>query len=132
MIADDSPEMRWLVRTAVGDQFGEIIEAENGRELFWWLLRADFRGVPTNTNVIVTDLCMPEYDGLSVIDAWHELVPNGRAILITAFPSDAVRRRAAELGAIMLSKPVSTATLREVISELKRRQEAGHGNHGRP
>jgi len=120
--------MRSLVREAVGDQFGEVVEAANGRELFWTLLRSEISGAPANASVIVTDLCMPEYDGLSVIDAWRELHPSAPAILITAFPSEAVRRRAAELGAVMLAKPFSTATLRGVVRDVTARSSGGHGD----
>jgi|MudIll2142460700_1097286.scaffolds.fasta_scaffold249436_2 CheY-like chemotaxis protein len=120
VIADDSAEMRWLVRSAIGNEFGEVVEAADGRELFWTLLRSEVTA-KADDDVIVTDLVMPTYDGLDVLGAWRELYPDAPAILITAFPSDAVRRRARELGAVVLSKPFSTTALREVI------REAGHG-----
>jgi CheY-like chemotaxis protein len=129
VIADDSAEMRSLVREAVGDQFGEVIEAANGRELFWTLLRSEFTAhAPANTSVIVTDQYMPEYDGLSVIGAFRELQPHAPAILITAFPSEAMQRRAAEVGAVMLAKPFSTAALRGLVRDVTGRRTGGHGD----
>ena len=113
VIADDSPEMRWLVRSAVGAEFAEVVEAADGRELFWELLRSS--RTHGENQVIVTDLCMPTYDGLEVLDAWLDLNPRVPTILITAFPSEAVRERAAQLGAVLLAKPFSTATLRAAV-----------------
>jgi len=118
VIADDSPDMRWLVRTAVGDAFGEVVEASDGRELMWALLRNEFATDESEHPVVITDLSMPGYDGLDVIEAWHELAPRGLTILITAYPSEAVRARARAAGAVMLAKPFRTSALRDAIREL--------------
>lgn len=118
LIADDSSEMRWLVRSAVGAEFAEVVEAADGRELFWELLRCS--RTDGENQVIVTDLCMPTYDGLEVLDAWLDLNPHVPTILITAYPSEAVRERAAQLGAVLLAKPFSTAMLRAAVCEVSR------------
>lgn len=119
VIADDSPEMRWLVRAAAGEQFSEIVEAANGRDLLWTLLRGEIKArcLPER-QVVVTDMCMPGYDGLDVLEAWREQHPTHPAILITAFPDDTVRERAEKLGIVMLAKPFSTATLRRVLRDV--------------
>ena len=117
IIADDSPEMRSLVRAAIGDEFGEVVEATDGRELLWTLLRTTYAG---NAEVlVVTDLCMPTYTGLDVLDAWADLERRVPMILITAFPSDAVRARAKELGVLVLGKPFSMATLRDAVQQVR-------------
>lgn len=117
VIADDSPEMRRLVRGAIGHRFDEIVEVGDGRALLWTLLRASFQapGGDAPPDVLVSDVCMPGYGGLDVIDAWRELHPAGRALVITAFPDEATRRRAAELGAAMLEKPFSISALRRLV-----------------
>lgn len=121
VIADDSNAMRSLIREALAGDFHEVIEAEDGRDLLWTLLRENFSAPPGAAPprpVVVTDLCMPGYNGLEVIEAWRELQPNNPTILITAFPSDAVRERAARLGAVMLEKPFSTQALRTLVREI--------------
>jgi CheY-like chemotaxis protein len=120
VIADDSAEMRWLVRSAIGDDFHEVVEAADGRELFWTLLRTSFvaRDPEHDNLVVITDLCMPGYDGLEVLDAWRDLEHPVPTLLITAFPSDAVRARAKEIGVAVLAKPFSTAALRLALREL--------------
>ncbi len=118
VIADDSAEMRWFVRSAIGHAFSEVVEVADGRELFMALLRSSFSAKGGERDqLIVSDLYMPAYDGLDVLDACQELDAGTKTVLITAFPSEAVRRRASELGAVMLAKPFSAADLRQVVRE---------------
>jgi DNA-binding response OmpR family regulator len=114
VIADDSPEMRWFVRSTVGHDFSEVFEAGDGRELFWELLRSEI--TKPRDEILVTDVWMPSYNGLDVLDAWRELKPRAPTIVITAFPSDEVRRRADQLGAMVLSKPFTGEALRRAVS----------------
>jgi CheY-like chemotaxis protein len=121
-IADDSSEMRWLIRSVVEsdfDEIEEIVEVADGRQLLWELLRSSFtsRSADRTHAVVVADLAMPAYSGLDIIDVWRDLNPTTPTILITAFPSEAVRERASRLGAVVLAKPFSTSALRHVIRE---------------
>lgn len=121
VIADDSPEMRWFVRSAIGGEFRQVIEAANGRELFWTLLRSRITDRDLDQHdLVVTDLCMPAYDGLDVLDAWRDREHHIPTILITAFPDDTVRERARELGVVVLAKPFSRAALRQAVDEAVR------------
>ena len=116
LIADDSPAMRTLVREAIGHRFSEVLEASDGRDLLWTLMRSE---VSSHEHpLVISDLCMPGYDGLDVLEAWRELYPTHPTILITAFPSDAVRERAARLDVVLLAKPFSTSALRRAIEEV--------------
>lgn len=118
VIADDSSEMRWFVRSAIGAEFREVIEAANGRELLWTLLRSRFTAMDLDhRDLVVTDLCMPGYDGLEVLDAWRDREHRVPMILITAFPSEEVRQRAKDLKVIVLAKPFSRADLRQALDE---------------
>ena len=122
VIADDSADMRSLVRFAVGADFTDIIEAADGRELFWTLLRSSFYDDHASGDhlVVITDLCMPAYDGLDVLDACEDLHPRLRVamILMTAYPNEAVRARASALGVTLLPKPFSTSALRSALREV--------------
>jgi CheY-like chemotaxis protein len=117
VIADDSAEMRWLVRATVGGQFTSVVEAGDGRALMWTLLRTTLderRGL-----FVITDLAMPGYHGLEVLEAWRALERDAPTVVITAFPSQAVREHAARLGVMVLAKPFSTAALRATIEEAR-------------
>ena len=121
LIADDSADMRELVRTAIGDEFGEVIEAADGRELLWMLLRASIDDTSADL-VVVTDLMMPTYGGLQVLDAVQgsSRIPQIPTILITAFPSESIHAQARELGVRVLSKPFSTSELRAALKQVTR------------
>jgi CheY-like chemotaxis protein len=117
VIADDSAEMRQFVRNAVGPAFSDVVEVCDGRELFWALLRARFATDQQPDMVVITDIAMPAYNGLDVLDAWDDeaAIPT---IVMTAFPSDAVRARAAQLGVALLAKPFSLARLRRIVQDV--------------
>ena len=124
MIADDSADMRSLVRSTIGSDFTEILEATDGRELFWTLMRTSFGDKDGSDDdlVVITDLRMPGYDGLDVLDACEDLHPRLRVpmILMTAYPSEAVCARASALGVKVLPKPFSTSALRTALREVAR------------
>jgi len=121
VIADDDADMRALVRDVLRPEFPEAIEVVDGRQLFWHLMRASFGARMTRDLVIVTDLKMPTYSGLDVLDAWHDPSSATPMVVITAFPDDAVRRRASRLDATLLAKPFTRAQLRDAVREAVRR-----------
>lgn len=122
VIADDDPDMRALVREVLRSEFPEAIEVADGRQLFWHLMRSSFGVAGTNRDiVIVTDLKMPTYSGLEVLDAWHDPAAATPMVVITAFPDHAARKRASKLDAMLLAKPFSRAQLREAVREAVRR-----------
>ncbi len=126
VIADDDANMRALVRATLQRDFPEVIEVGDGRELFWRLLRASFarRGEELRQFVLITDVRMPGYDGLDILDAWQDGPSDVPTVVITSFPDDAVRARVEQLGAVLLPKPFTRATLRAVVDAAVKR------NHG--
>jgi len=114
VIADDSAEMRWLIRAVLGDAFLEIAEAADGRELIWQLMRSRRGRGPQGKPalVVVADVFMPTYDGLQVLAAWQDGVPVVPLVVITSFPDADTRARAEALGAEFLPKPFARAQLR--------------------
>lgn len=68
-------------------------------------------------DVVVADLRMPRVDGLQLLEWVRREQPETRFILVTGYGSEAVERRARELGAFdYLSKPVNPETLSAVIT----------------
>ena len=116
IIADDSAEMRWLVRSALEHQFPDIVEAGDGRQLMSLLLRSLF-GAERADFVLIVDVKMPVYSGLEVLAAWHSEDYRIPVVVITSFPDDLVHREVERLGAALLPKPFSRATLRGVVSD---------------
>ncbi|HEY4058256.1 MAG TPA: response regulator [Kofleriaceae bacterium] len=118
VIADDSAEMRWLVRSLVSDHFDHLVEVSDGRGLMWELLRSTFANAQPPA-LVISDLAMPAYNGLDVLEAWRDLHPKIPLIVITAFPEPEVYDRARHLGAYVLAKPFTTAAMRQAIAQVK-------------
>ena len=119
IIADDSADMRWLVRSTLQPEFSDVLEAADGRQLFSLLLRTSLAAGSSEPAalVLIVDVRMPVYDGLEVLDAWQDDEPHIPVIVITSFPDDAVRAEVERLGAILLPKPFTRATLRRVVND---------------
>lgn len=68
-------------------------------------------------DVVVADLRMPRVDGLELLEWIKREQPETRFILVTGYGSDAVEKRARELGAYgYLNKPVDPEMLSQVIT----------------
>jgi DNA-binding response OmpR family regulator len=126
IIADDNSDMRTLVRSTLRRDYPDVIEAADGRQLFWQLLRTSFvsSGKMPAQLVVIADVFMPTYNGLDVLDAWHDRGTHVPVIVITAFPDDRVRARVRKIGGILLPKPFSRTSLRDAVAEAARRSRA--------
>ena len=120
VIADDSPAMRWLVRHTLGEEFAEIVEANDGRELFWTLVRCS-RTRAADDVVVITDIRMPAYSGLDVLAACDELDYHPATIVMTSFPDADAYASTERAGAVLLPKPFVTSELRRLVERAQRR-----------
>ena len=120
LIADDNPAMRWLVRRTFRDQFDNIIEASDGRELFWQLVRCAHTRDASDV-VVITDIRMPTYTGLDVLAAYDELGYHPATVVISSFPDADAHASTERAGAQLLPKPFATADLRRVVEHVQHR-----------
>jgi CheY-like chemotaxis protein len=115
LLIDDDDPVRTTLRQML-EQFGHtVIEARNGKEGL-----ALFQ--PATVDVVITDVVMPEKDGLEVLRELRRMHPSVKIIAI----SGAERARAADylqmakfLGAAtVLAKPLSIDALMAAVNEL--------------
>lgn len=93
LVVDDSPVDRMLAAKLLKARPDvEVAEAENGRDALA-LMR---RHLPA---VVVTDILMPEMDGLELLDATLREFPHVPVILMTSKGSEEMATRALEAGA---------------------------------
>src|SRR5262245_15829558 len=93
LIVDDTPDERLIAGAIVERQLGwKIAEADHGRQALGLLEKG-------GVDVVVTDLQMPELDGLELVDAIRSRFPNVPVILMTAYGSEQIAIQALQRGA---------------------------------
>lgn len=94
VIADDHPIVRSGLTGLLASQpdFEVVGEAANGREAVTVVRR-------TSPDVVLTDLRMPELDGVGAIREMCALVPPPKILVLTTYDTDADILRAVEAGA---------------------------------
>jgi CheY-like chemotaxis protein len=118
LLAEDDDAMRALIADVLRHDGYEVLEVANGRDLFWCMERAE-RGQPID--VVVSDIRMPAYDGLDVVEAWAQIGSDVSVVLMSAFPDPEVRRRADLLGVVLLEKPFPFDRLQRYVRQLSTR-----------
>ncbi len=76
LIVDDEEQIRQLIRTTFEEAGYRVAEASNGKEAL-----AQYRIAPTD--LVVTDILMPDQDGLECISTLRRESPNVKIIAIT-------------------------------------------------
>jgi CheY-like chemotaxis protein len=115
LIAEDNPQVRSMLRMTLEREGHEVREAGDGREA---LRRCDEGPV----DIVVTDLIMPEMEGIATIRALRQAHPEVKIIAMSGGgyigPQsylDVARKCGA---AYAFTKPVDRATLLEAIRQL--------------
>jgi two-component system chemotaxis response regulator CheY len=113
LIVDDSRTMRTMVRDALESDGHRVVEASEGRDALAAVERLD-----TPPDLVITDINMPEMDGISLVRALREQ-PRYRftpILVLTTESGETMKQRGREAGATgWLVKPFKSEQLREVV-----------------
>ena len=109
--------MRLLVVEALRKNGYDVREAANGSQLLGQILAQEVRP-DIRVDLIVSDVRMPVWNGLQVLEAMHDDRWTIPVILMTAFGDEPTRAAAARLGAVLFDKPFAIADLLVVVAEL--------------
>jgi EAL domain-containing protein (putative c-di-GMP-specific phosphodiesterase class I) len=114
LIADDDALVRGaLVRSLTGTGY-EVTAAANGREATELLDESQFEA-------IVSDIAMPEIDGIQLLRAIRQRDPDVPVVLITGAPDVATAMQAVRLGALMyMTKPVDLDEMKGIVAKAVR------------
>ncbi len=115
MVVEDDPALREMLRDALEKRKYIVITACDGREAI-----AKFR--PSVVDLVITDLLMPEEDGLRVIMKIREIKPSTKLIAISgggkAGPGSYLLM-AKQLGAdLVIPKPFLPSELVQKVKEM--------------
>jgi len=91
LVIEDNPDLRDYLRLALETQQYEVLTARNGREALGYL-----DGQPVD--VVLTDLFMPEMDGIETIAALRKKCPGVRVVAMSGRPGVDYLAVARELG----------------------------------
>ncbi|HUN92800.1 MAG TPA: ATP-binding protein [Burkholderiaceae bacterium] len=117
VVVEDEPELRWLVESALRDEF-DVVGAGDGRAGLQALI-----GQPAE--ILLTDWMLPGLDGLELASRARGLAAPPRVVLITARMNEAERVAALRLGVDdFLAKPFSLAELGARLRNLAQRVRA--------
>ena len=115
LIVEDDKDLREMLKTSLSRRKITVFEAGNGKDAI-----THFK--PSITDLVVTDLIMPEEDGLKVIIKLRELKPSIRIIAISgggkAGPGSYLNLAKALGADAIYSKPFSINDLVLKIEEL--------------
>jgi PAS domain S-box-containing protein len=112
LVADDETSVRGFLREVLTEEGYEVVEAANGKE-------AIEQARASVVDLVITDLVMPEQEGLETIQALRKDLPGARIIAISGAFEGQFLRPAQLLGAnAVLSKPINPELLLATVAEV--------------
>ncbi len=110
LIADDEPNIRRVLAAVLEKDGYEVVVAENGKKAF------DIVNTNNGIDVLITDLVMPDINGVELLEAARQINPSISVILITAHGSIKSAVDAMRLGAFdYITKPFEMDELKVVV-----------------
>jgi DNA-binding NtrC family response regulator len=111
LVVDDSKESREVCQRVLRKEGYEVQGVDNGKKALDELKATRF-------DLIITDLKMPEVDGISLLKKAKEIYPEIFVIVMTGYPDEESRIQAIKAGASdYLAKPIEVSDL---ITTVKR------------
>ena len=117
LLVEDDTEMRRMLAAALRRDGHFVVEAANGDDALDWLgpgvLDGDIERVP---DLIVSDIRLPYFTGLEILESLQIAARRIPVILITGFPDRETYAQASALGAeCVLEKPFDLGELRAAV-----------------
>jgi CheY-like chemotaxis protein len=113
MIVDDDTSILVVLKNSLlklGDSY-HVVTASGGAEAMQQIKQVNF-------DLIVTDYKMAGMNGLELLEQVHNLRPQARVILMTAYGDSSVESEAARLKAHRyISKPIDIVSFRSIVKE---------------
>jgi CheY-like chemotaxis protein len=119
LVIDDREDLRETIRLVLETRDHKVIEATNGREG----LKAFAEFAP---DVVITDVIMPETDGIEFIRELRKRNPAAKVIAVTGYVAPDFLRIMGHLGAVRsLTKPFAPEALLEAVESTLAGQPVG-------
>lgn len=110
LYVEDEPFLRERIRIVLDMHFDRVLSACNGQEGLDMFTRE-------RPDIVVSDIQMPEMDGLEMVERIRMMAPDTPVIICTAFSETAYLLKAIELGvSAYVRKPLDCRQLVEIIT----------------
>jgi two-component system, response regulator, stage 0 sporulation protein F len=126
-LAEDDPDLRQMIASALRRDGHFVLEARDGVSLLMDIGHVYWGSEPDSTpSLVITDVRMPERDGISILRGLRRHAWCPPFILITGFGDEELHAQASELGAqAVFDKPFDLDDLRALVLRI-----AGTGAQG--
>lgn len=109
LVVDDEENIRTIIKRAFQKEGFTVMTASSGNEALKELEKSPF-------DLVITDLKMPDGDGISLLKKIHSLSPDTIVMVITAYASTESAVEAMKAGAIdYIVKPINIEELRIIV-----------------
>jgi DNA-binding response OmpR family regulator len=123
LIVDDEETLTWSMSKSLSkdrDKY-EVLVANNGKEALNQLKKNEI-------DLIISDIRMPDINGLDLLVRVKKENPKAKFIIMTAYGSSDVQKEANRRGAIIyIEKPFEINDLRKIIIDLVGKRKGFHG-----
>ena len=115
LIVDDEPDIRKVVRMTLEKAGYQVIEAEDGKQAIEVIRKEEHA---LTLDMIITDIRMPNMNGLDVINYYRNEWPSVPLVVLTGFPDIDMATGLLQYGVVdYLVKPVEAGKLRASVSK---------------
>lgn len=119
LLAEDDDEMRHILRESLVEAGYRVTDVANGSDLRRHLIRPSGPRSASTPDVVVSDIRLPGFTGIEVLEELRRSDWSLPVILITAFGDEAIHQEAKRLGAaLVLDKPFDVEDLIEAVLAL--------------
>jgi DNA-binding NtrC family response regulator len=112
LVIENDQDIRSLLTDFIKNEGYEADSVEKGTYAFKKLMTGSF-------DLIITDIWLPGFSGLDILQGLKKIQPETPVVVITAFEDEDAHSEAYERGAnAYLEKPIQLKKLRELIHEM--------------
>ena len=110
LVVDDEPMVTSSCRRILGEEGDEVVTADSGRDGLQRALSERF-------DVVMTDLRMPDLDGMELVRTLKRRRPQTALVVLTGYGTVASAVEAAKLGVVdYIEKPFTPEQIRQAVS----------------
>ncbi len=121
LVVDDEPDVRKVVRMTLEKVGYDVVEAEDGEKAIEEIKKGEYSLL---LNLIITDIRMPNMNGIEVLNYYRKEWPSIPLIVLTGFPDLDMATSMLQHGiSDYLVKPVEAEKLRASVAKALEQRE---------